>query len=43
MTNAQMRIELTKRYPGDRWARRVRNMSDRQVYATYMRLTKDKK
>lgn len=43
MTIDQMRVELTKKYPGAKWARRVQNMSETQVYATYMRLTKDKK
>lgn len=30
------RAELTKLYPGKKWAEKVKNMSDAQVHATFV-------
>ena len=34
----QMRAELFKQYPGEKWYNKVRKMPDGQVYAIYMRM-----
>lgn len=38
MSIEQMRAELAKSYPGDKWANKVKNMPEKQVAATYYRL-----
>lgn len=43
MSIEQMRVAVTKAYPGGTWAGKVQKMSDRQVAATYMRLLNAKK
>ena len=34
----QRRVQLASLFPGPRWARKVRNMSDRQVFAIYNKM-----
>lgn len=38
-----MRREITKAYPGEKWAKRVRNMSAEQVTAVYLSFQEKKK
>lgn len=38
MSTEQMRVAISKAYPGERWAEKVKNMPSQQVRATYMRL-----
>jgi hypothetical protein len=38
MSPEQKRDEVTKAYPGDKWAEKVKKMSDAQVHRVYMRL-----
>lgn len=38
MDIALMRVQLTQKYPGTKWAVRVSQMSDSQVLAIYMRM-----
>lgn len=38
MSVAQKRAVLTWAYPGSAWLEKVKNMSDKQVHATYMRM-----
>lgn len=38
MTIHQMRNAVANAYPGDGWSAKVRNMPDKQIHATYMRL-----
>lgn len=38
MSISQMRAAVAKAYPSDKWTSKVQKMSDKQVYATYMRL-----
>jgi hypothetical protein len=44
VTTEQMRAWLLDQYPGSiRWAAKVKNFTDKQVFAVYMRLsTKEK-
>ena len=37
MTIEQMRAEVANLYPGANWAKRVREMSERQILAIYNR------
>lgn len=37
MSIEQMRAEVIKLYPGEGWRRRVRDMSDAQVFAIYQK------
>lgn len=43
MSPEQKRAAVTKAYPGDKWAKKVRCMSDAAVHSTYMRLLDAKK
>ena len=43
MTVDQMRIRLTKAYPGPKWKDKVRDMSDNQVIAVYYKFEKSGK
>lgn len=44
MSGVDLKREAVKRaYPGTRWALKVAKMSDRQVIATYIRLSNAKK
>lgn len=38
-----MRREIAKAYPGDKWAKRVRNMSAEQVTAVYLSFQEKKR
>lgn len=38
MSTEQKRAAIAKSYPGEKWQKRVKDMSDKQVHATYMRL-----
>lgn len=37
-TESKDRVAVTKAYPGDRWATKVKNMTDEQIAAIYLRL-----
>lgn len=41
MSIAQMREAILEAYPWPTWARKVAKMSEKQVYATYMRMMND--
>lgn len=41
MTTEQMRMYISKTYPGKKWQKRVANMPPRQVLAIYRRFQKD--
>jgi hypothetical protein len=38
VSTEQKRDAVAKAYPGEKWAQRVRKMSDAQVHTVYMRL-----
>lgn len=38
MSPEQKRAAVAKAYPGEKWAQRVRKMSDAQVHTIHMRL-----
>lgn len=42
MSVEQMRAAILKVYSGDRWAYKVKRMSDKQVIAVYYRLLNNK-
>ena len=44
MNAAQMRLSLVSRYPGSkRWIARVNRMTDAQIVAIYMRISKQER
>ena len=40
MSIEQMRTEVANLYPGEAWKRRVRDMSDAQIFAIYNKQVK---
>ena len=42
MTVEQMRVAITKAYPGRRWENKVKDMPDPQVVTVYLRLKANK-
>lgn len=38
MNDAEKRAALAKAFPGEKWAAKVKKMSESQVVATYLRL-----
>lgn len=43
MSVEQMRMAISKVYPGGKWSKKVSKMSDKQVIAVYSRMLYDKK
>ncbi len=43
MSIDQMRVAITKAYPSDKWAEKVKKMKDGQVRIIYTRLLNQKK
>lgn len=37
-TESKERLAVSQAYPGEKWAQKVKNMSDTQITAVYLRL-----